>query len=294
MKELGLKAYAVSSLPDVRPQEIKPLRFGLYQPWTASMDEGWTRWVLEQFDFPFKTVPDAEIRAGRLADRYDAILLPDIRAGSIIQGASEGSMPKKYTGGIGEEGVFSLREFVREGGTLIAIDSSCDLLIEKLELPVKNIVAGSRRSRYGSGPEQTPTQQQERFFCPGSILRINVDNTHPLAFGLKPAAWIMYQYSPVFESVSIPGKGKGSSKDAEKGKVAEPVFVGTYPKVNPLVSGWAENDHLIHGKGALVQSKFGKGNAVLIGFRCQFRAQTHGTFKILFNAITNASTEFSK
>jgi len=282
LKGLGLVVYACSDLPDDAPlNEVGSVRLGLYQPWTASMDEGWTRWVLEQFEFPYVSLHDAEIRAGGLEKRYDAIVLPDLRQSSIIEGNSEGSMPGKYTGGIGEQGVFALRDFVREGGRIIAMDSSCDFLIDKLELPVKNTV--SRKER------RSPSGDDDGFFCPGSILRVNMNTADPLAFGLDAACAILNANSPVFEAFDEKDKGKKDERETVKNAAAKAVIVGTYPKVNPLMSGWVENDSLIHGKGVLVRAAFGKGDAVLIGFRCQFRAQSHGTFKVLFNAILNAN-----
>lgn len=291
VRRLGLRTYAYDSLPEAKLLEVKPVRFSLYQPWTASMDEGWTRWVLERFEFPYTTIHDAEIRAGGLRKRYDAIILPDIWPESIIRGNPEGSMPKHYTGGIGDEGGFALRDFVREGGRLIGMDSSCGFLIDKLELPVKNLVRETGEEGYGEMEETRRGQEREkRFFCPGSILRIHVDNTNPLAFGLSPAVEIMHINSPVFERIEEKGDEKEDSPGKPEGSSPKTAFVGTYPKMNPLQSGWIENDDLIHGKGALVQAEFEKGTAILIGFRCQFRAQTHGTFKVLFNAILGAGT----
>ena len=291
---LGLRAFRVSEAPAEGLEQVKPVRLGVYQPWTASMDEGWTRWVLEKYEFAYTTVHDAEIRAGGLRDRYDAILLADIRASSIVSGNSEGSVPKKYTGGIGEEGIFALRDFARRGGVLIALDSSCEFVIENLELPVKNSVARPERSRYSSMSEISTPQAggDKRFFCPGSMLSVNLDNTHPLAFGLDRTMAIMHSSSPAFEMVeSDDGKKRGrpsgrpDSDAPDASKKSPVVFVGSYPNMNPLISGWIDNHELIHGKGALAEAAFGDGLAVLIGFRCQFRAQARGTFKVLFNAI---------
>jgi hypothetical protein len=251
------------------------------------MDEGWTRWVLERFEFPYRSLHDAEVRAGRLAERYDAIILPDIRADSIKRGHRKGSLPAKYTGGIGEEGVFALRDFVREGGFLIAMDSSCGLPIDILELPVTVVSRSSGgRDRYGSSSESSSSgrsQERKSFFCPGSILRIDVDGGHPLAFGMGDSAAVLHSHSPVFEIVD--DKKKKDTGGRAGAPAASATMVGSYPGMNPVLSGWIENDEIIQGKGALVHARCGEGAAVLIGFRCQFRAQTHGTFKVLFNAI---------
>jgi hypothetical protein len=258
------------------------------------MDEGWTRWVLERFEFPFRTIHDAEIRAGRLKDRYDVILLPDLSPRSIIEGRSEGEVPERYTGGIGKEGVFALRDFFREGGTLIAMDSSCDFLIDQLEIPVKNIMrrdrnAEERMREYMGAPDRG--HEEKRFFCPGSLLRIDLDPAHPLAFGMNRAAPIMYVNSPVFENLERPKDKKEDPFMAQYKPGFKVDCVATYPHMNPLMSGWLENSEVIHGKAALVQARLGQGSAVLIGFRGQFRAQAHGTFKVLFNAIYSAGVE---
>ncbi|MEW6747217.1 MAG: M14 family metallopeptidase [Planctomycetota bacterium] len=278
---LGLRAFAWDELPDSPARRVQPVRLGLYQPWTASMEEGWTRFVLERFEFAYRTVHDAEVRAGGLEARYDVLLLPDVPGESIVRGATEGSLPKEYVGGIGVEGSFALRDFVRSGGTLVAIDSSCELMINTLELPLK----------------QAPSEDEaakKKFFCPGSILRIDTDPRHPLAYGLPPATSVMFTESPFFERVEEQGERPKKGEEKPEEKVAEeapPAVVATYPKLNPLMSGWIENDSFLHGKAALVQATYAEGTAVLIGFPCQFRAQTHGTFKVLFNAILQAGDE---
>ena len=259
MADLGLVFFGVSELPDVAIFDVKPFRLGLYQPWTASMDEGWTRWVLERYEFPYRTIHDAEIRAGGLEERYDVLILPDLRTDSIVSGVSEGSLPGKYTGGIGEEGVFALRDFVREGGTLVGLDSSCGFLIDKLALPLEIV------REEASAPGKSDPR---RFFCPGSILRIEVDASHPLCYGLGPAAAVMHMNSPVFDWKKRTGSQPGAEKSSEQDR-RRVTMVGSYPQVNPLLSGWIEHDDIIHGKGALASARFGEGKAVLIGFRCQ-------------------------
>ncbi|MBI4878144.1 MAG: peptidase M14 [Planctomycetes bacterium] len=274
VRGLGLSACALAEDPWPGYELQKPARLGLYQPWTASMDEGWTRWVLEQSEFPYRSLHDAEIRAGGLRERYDVIVLPDLEGASIIRGVSPGGLPKPYTGGIGEEGVFALRDFARDGGTLVALDSSCPFLIEALELPLRRVPPGEKDGK--------------RFLCPGSILRCNFDTEDPLAYGMQQAAPVMFTDSTVMEE-KTPKRKKDEEQEDEQ--PARPEFVGRYPRMNPLMSGWIENDEVIRGKGALVEAEFGSGRAVLIGFRCQFRAQAHGTFRILFNAILSAAQE---
>ena len=282
---LGLHGRRIAHLPEGR-RPLKAPRIGFYKPWTASMDEGWTRWVLERHEFPFSSIRDAEMRAGNLGARYDVILFPDLRGSSILRGLHEDSAPKKYVGGIGEAGLFALREFVREGGVVVGIDSSCPFLVEQFELPLEEVGARSRssseRSGYGSREGDDGTK---RFYCPGSILSLNVDTAHPLGYGLEAATPILFSSSPVFEKTKA--KKEESPESGKDGKRAEPPIsvAATYPGVNPLLSGWAENDELIRGKIALAEGRFGKGRVVLIAFRCQFRAQPYNTFKFLFNAL---------
>ena len=141
------------------------------------MDEGWTRYVLEQFDFPYTTVHNAEIRAGNLQERFDNIIIPDISLRSLLNGASDEDMPPPYAGGIGPDGVIQLERFVERGGTLVLIDSATAVATETMRLPVRNVLKSLKR---------------EDFFCPGSLLRVRVDNSHPLGYGLANEVAALY------------------------------------------------------------------------------------------------------
>jgi hypothetical protein len=141
-------------------------RLALYRSWMASMDEGWTRWILEQFAFDFKNVYDADVRAGNLKEKFDVIILPDQSMQQIVSGNRPNSYPEEYTGGIGEQGVAQLRAFVEAGGVLVCFDSASELAIKRFDLPVKNALDGLRR---------------DQFYAPGSIFRAQVDTDHPVA-----------------------------------------------------------------------------------------------------------------
>jgi hypothetical protein len=256
-EEKGLFARSFSG--DARGYTIESTRVGLYQPWTASMDEGWTRWVFEQWELPFATIHDAEIRAGDLNVRYDIIVLPDLSPESIKEGRRLGTVPAEYAGGLGEPGTAALRAFVRAGGTLVCFDSSCEFAIDKFGLPVKNVRPSTNEQRSG-----------EAFFAPGSILAVTIDPSQPLAFGMPEEGAVYYSNSPIFEPI------EGDD---------DVTVVARFAQTRQLLSGYAINTDYLAGRAALMEVRSGEGRVVLFGFRPQHRAQSHETFKLLFNAI---------
>ncbi len=167
---------AFAKLPN--PLKTNP-KIGLYKGFTASSDEGWTRFVFDTFGIPFKSVSDADFRANKLD--YDAIILPSDGENRIVKGLDEKDYPKEYTGGIGEQGIENLKKYVENGGKLICFDDSCEMIIKRFNLPVKNVLDGLKRSE---------------FYCPGSILSLDVENTNPLGKGLKKqtAAYFYQQF----------------------------------------------------------------------------------------------------
>ena len=234
-------------------------RLGLYKPWTANMDEGWTRWVLDTHEFNYNSLTNAEIRAGDLAARYDAIILPDFGASGLLNGHATGKLPPEYVGGIGTEGLANLRAFVEDGGTLICLNRATELPLKYFGLGEKGIV---------NVVEKANQSGQDEFFCPGSLLRVRIDTRHPIGRGLDKEMAILFKFGPVFEA------GRGGAK-----------VVATYPEFNPLMSGWLEGEKRIRQKAALLEVPLGDGRVILFGFKPQHRGQSHGTFKLLFNAI---------
>ena len=257
-ESVGIEIYVLNQRYVDLKAKLRQPRLGLYKPWVANMDEGWTRWVLEAHEFPYRNLTDAEIRAGNLAEWYDAIILPDMRASRMIAGHAEGSLPPEYVGGIGLAGVANLRTFVEQGGTLICLNWATEVPMEHFGLEIANALESNQSSSQKSAGTQ--------FFCPGSLLRVFVETSHPIGYGLEREMAVFFKSGPAFEA-------RGGKR------------VAAYPNFNPLMSGWIEGEKRIRQKGALWDIKLGKGRVILFGFKPQHRAQSHGTFKLLFNAI---------
>jgi len=264
--EFNLQIQAGAGSPPRDVLSLKSLKLGLYQPWGGNMDEGWTRWIFDTWEFPYTTIHNVNIRNGHLNMDYDIILLTSMSPQGIINGRPEGSVPSQYAGGIGNRGLANLIQFVKEGGTLITFDGSSNFAIDYFKVPVANIVRNVK---------------PEEFFCPGTLLRVEVDNTHPIAYGMDKLATIMFSRSPVFE-LSKPKEGKPTGKGTSN---SLPKVVVSYPNVSPLMSGWIMGEKTLFNKAALVETNYGKGKIIMFGFRPHNRAQTHGTFKLFFNSL---------
>ena len=257
VRDLGLVAHAVRADPHAR--RVRAPRIGLYRSWVPSMDEGWTRFVFErQLGLPYQELHDREVRAGRLRQRFDAIVLPDQSAAAIRDGHPRGTMPEEYTGGLGEVGVGALRAFVAEGGTIVALDSASLFAIDAMHLPVRDALAGVGAAL---------------FSCPGSILRARADTRHPLAHGLPPETPVWFEGSPAFE--------------VEAGAAV----VLRYEGAPRLLSGYLLGDERLASRAALVEVPKGKGRVVLFGFRPQYRAQSQVTYPALLNALYLSAVE---
>ncbi|HXG68501.1 MAG TPA: M14 family metallopeptidase, partial [Blastocatellia bacterium] len=285
-------AYKPVPPSDQKRDRLTMPRLALYKSWTGSMDEGWTRWVLEQFKFEYKSLTDADVRAGNLKEKFDVIILPDQSMRQIIQGNRPGSYPEEYTGGITEAGVANLKSFVEAGGVLVCLNSSSELAMQKFNLPVKNVLDGLRR---------------DQFYAPGSIMRAVLDTAHPIAYGM-PAEADLYFVSGTRRASSDNGdepdpeaqprasqspqperqERQAPQVNAYAFEITDPArarSVARYIEGNPLRSGWLLGPQHLAGKSALVDVSLGKGRVVLFGFRTQHRGQTWGTFKLLFNSI---------
>ena len=237
--------------PAIKALALKPVRLGLYKSWRASMDEGWTRWVLEQYEFPYRSVYNKDIRKGNLNQSFDAIIFPDVRTDTIINGIPEDSIPPEYSGGIGEIGVKNIKEFIQKGGTLITLNAAADFPMKKFYLTIENSVEKADR---------------KSFFVPGSLLKVLIDTNHPIAYGYEREGAVFFRRSPVFS-------------------VREGKSLVRYPLHNPLLSGWVNGKNYLYNKSAIVDVPLGEGKIILIGFPVLYRGQSHGTFKFLFNSI---------
>jgi hypothetical protein len=248
----------------VKTENLTKPRIALYRSWQASMDAGWMTLIFEQFEFPYHSLVDAEVKAGDLKKRFDVIVLPDQRASSIINGHRKGTIPPDYAGGITEQGMENLVKFVKEGGVLVCNKSSSGLAIDRLKLPVKNILS------------RVPA---DSFNCPGSILKMNYEVDHPITFGLEENGIAFFSRGQVFEIK------KDTSKKVDPFKQEPPKVIARYPEGSLLKSGWMIGEERIQGKPAALDVKVEKGRVILFGFNVHNRAQAHVTFKLLFNSF---------
>jgi hypothetical protein len=233
-------------------------RVAMYQPWTGgNMDEGWTRWVLEQYEFNLSSIHNADIRAGKLRQKFDTIIIADQDPRGILEGYDASQIRPEYRGGIGDAGLEQLKQFVADGGTLVTMGNACDLAIEKLPIPVRNLKKGLTRDQH---------------FAPGAILKLEVDTQHPIGYGVAADTYGFYINSPFFQLT----EGFNSQRSS---------VVARYPNTGVIASGWLKGEELMAGRAAVVSIDMNPGKVVLFGLRPQHRAQTHATFPLLFNAL---------
>ena len=233
------------------PLKTNP-RIGLYRPFTSSMDEGWTRLVLDTHQIPYSSLSNENFRQNHL--NVDTIVLAADSENTIMNGLNAERYPAEFAGGIGDAGAENLKNFVENGGKLICFDDSCELVIKRFGLPLKNVVAGVRRNE---------------FYNPGSIVKLEVDTTHRLGRGLLPETPAYFTTSSAFE-VSDTSKVTTIAKYAGK---------------DALMSGWMLGEKFINGRSAMVEASYGKGRIVLFAFRPQHRGQTFSTYPFIFNSL---------
>lgn len=259
--------YPVNYAINAPKRKVKQLRVGMYQRyWGGNMDEGWSRLVLENFGFSYLTLKDTDFKEGNLRDKVDLIILPSDRPELIL--GPEGEEPKlgkyhvppippEYRSGMDKEGAEALCEFVKAGGRLVAFDAACKFAIETCKLKVANSVEGLTF---------------EDYYCHGSTLRVKTDTAHPVAYGMPDEFYALVWGGQAFEV-----EDTFSSHDY--------TVIAQYPDKDLLRSGWLIGEKLIAKKPCVMSVKCGDGEVVLFGFRPLFRAQTHGTFKLLFNCL---------
>jgi hypothetical protein len=267
--ELGLRADGMTGKPPADARSIGRARVALYKPWVENIDEGWTRWLLERYEFPFASITDADVRGGNLRLKYDAIILPSAPADHLIAGHPSGVVPPEYAGGLSETGVAALKAFVEAGGTLICLDQAGSLAIEAFALPIQDVAH----------------IEDSKFYCPGSLLRVELDPSQPLAFGMNPHAAGFFAFSSAFEPAAPPRPTDRRGDDFAPGSIQT---IARYGNRDLLLSGWLEGEEVIAGRSAVVHAAVGMGHVVLLGFPVQHRAQSYATFRLLFNAIFTA------
>ena len=254
-RDLGLQLWTSEKSPIANPVR-SGIRIGIYQNTRAgNMDEGWTRYVFDTFNVPFQSLPDTELIEGNRDSKFDAIVLPSDR-GRESPDAPASSQTE--SGGTGDQGLRNLARFVEEGGTLICFDGSCAQLIKQWKLPLKNVLDGLRSSE---------------FYCPGSIVRIEVDTSNPIGRTMSKESDAYFINSSAFEVT-----------DKDRVRV-----IARYAKENVLRSGWLLGEDKIKDRVALAETRMGKGRIILFGFRPQHRGQTWGTFPFIWNAINLAA-----
>ncbi len=265
-REFGLEVSAgeAPAVPTPGAVVFRRPRVAVYAPWTGgNIDEGWTRWVLEQHEFEITSVHNAEIRRGGLRRFWDVIVLPDQSPRDLVDGYNAPSMRSEYRGGIGEAGVEHLARFVSEGGTLVTLGAASDLAIDRLPVPVRNLKRGLRREAHSA---------------PGTILRLQVDTSQPLGYGSADSTYAFYTNGPFF----APIEGFTSPKTT---------VLARYPATNIAASGWLRGEELMAGRAAIMSVDLNPGRIVMFGIRPQHRAQTQATFPLLFNALFLSAAE---
>lgn len=254
---LRLKIAAVDLPDDLHRLPIRAPRLAVFEPWGGNMDAGWTRWVLDQHDFPYTRVRSGDLRASALHDRFDVVILPEMRSMTLIQGLLGPNVRPEYRGGIGARGIDNLVRFVEDGGTLITLGNTAAFAVEHLGAPLADMVRGL---------------SENAFYCPGSIVRVSIDATHPLGYGMPATADAMFV-------------GNGGYRPTRGARNAAVRTIARYPNAPLRRSGWLVGEERLRGAGAVMEVSYGKGRMILHTFRVQHRGQTWGTFKLLFNSI---------
>jgi hypothetical protein len=277
-KDSGVPVHAVAKAPSGDAMKLKPVRIGLYDQYGGSMPSGWTRWLFEQYEFPFQVVFPAALDAGDLKSKFDVIVFTD---GAIRRGGAGGrgggfggtvdpeTLPAEYQGMLGrisdDKTMPQLKKFVESGGSIVTIGSSTSIA-EVFGIPVTNHLVEK-------GPDgKDRALPGEKFYIPGSLLRTRIDNTNPLAYGMPEQVDVFYDNSPVFRMGPTAAMKKTNT-------------VAWYSGAEVLDSGWAWGQQYLDGGAAVAEASVGEGKVVLLAPEVNFRDQPHGTYKLLFNGL---------
>ena len=270
------QAYILNDISNITKDPLKRHRVGLFQSWRSNMDEGWTRYVLDDLQIPYTTLHNQDFKGTKkkkvdLRQKFDVIVFASESADIIKTGKpsptsryaryyTEG--PPEYAGGIEKEGIEALKAFVAQGGILVTLNQACELAFKEFKVPVSNAIERVTRSQ---------------FFCPTSLLKVKVNNHSPIGYGMPQEAAVMFSRSLALSTRIPTGEW-------------DRTVVASYPQKGILLSGWLLGEDVIARKSAVVDVKFQKGHIILIGIRCQHRAQSHGTYKFLLNALLYPET----
>ena len=271
LEKWHVEVHSLDNVADIPKAPVELPRIGLYQSWRANLDEGWTRYVFDDLGIPYTTLHNKDFQGTKdkkidlkakfeviiFANEDPAIILHGERDSSARRRNSNGGFPPEYQGGIGKEGVEELKSFVERGGILVTLNSACGLAFNEFQVPAVNALEGIDR---------------RRFLCPGSILRVKVDNQAPIGYGMPEEAAIMF-YRGMAIQTQIPPAGWDRR------------VVARFPEDDILLSGWLFGGDVLGRKAAVVDIQNKKGHIILIGFPCQHRAQSQGTYKFLLNAL---------
>lgn len=274
-REYGISLHGLNRSPDVDTYTLSRPNIAMYQSWTSNIDEGWTRWIFDNYGFEYTTLRDEDLRSGDLSE-FDIVILPAQNPRSILRGNEAGSMPEQYVSGVGVEGAMNLKTYADNGGVILAWDGATDFLIDQFGLPVRNRLANVSR---------------DNFFIPGSLVGLKTDNSHPLGFGMQDehGAFFVTRRGSMSRSFSVI---EPAEADERKGQYPYVEAFAHFAEDDILLSGWAlgEDRHL-GGHPAALRVAVGDGEVIMVGIRPQFRAQPRATFKFIFNAIYHAASE---
>jgi hypothetical protein len=264
-KQYGILAHGLPKAPAEPALKLKPIRIGLYDQYGGLIASGWDRWLFEQYEFPFEVVYPRTLDAGDLKDRFDVLVFPGVAPPDAAQPVPD-TIPEKYRLWLGhitqEKTLPQLRKFIEAGGAIVSVGRSASRMADWLDIPVEKYITAPR----------------DKYYIPGSLLKVNVDNNNPLAYGMPEQAIVFFDNSPVFKlRPDAPLRGVSA--------------VAWFTGAKPLVSGWAWGQQYLDGGTAVAEASLGRGKLFLLGPEITFRGQSHGTFKLLFNALYAGSAE---
>jgi hypothetical protein len=234
-------------------------RTAIVEPWGGHSDAGWTRWILEQYEFPYARLRPPEIRGTDLARRFDAIVVPEIPTALLLHGMQGPRVRPEYRGGLEDAGIQALRAFVDAGGTLVTFGNAAEMAIDRLDVPLTIATRGD---------------DLDGTYCPGALLRIQLTPDHPVTFGMPAAADAMF----------VLNSGYAASRGADG-----IIPIARYASEDLRRSGYLAGGNRLAGTLAAAEVPMGRGRVIVLGFRPQHRAQTWGTFKLIFNALYYAA-----